>query len=75
MCYLVTADPTDIVRFEATNAKEPKEYQTLPEARKYAEHLALNNVKNVRVWLLTHSVEIQPQAVWTNHAKALSGQE
>ena len=75
MCYLVTADHGDITKHEAVNAKEPKEYQTLPEARKYAEYLALNGVRGVRVWLLTHSVEIQPQAVWTNHAKALTGQE
>ncbi len=72
MCYMVTGEGIEAV---LGGKREPHEYQTLPDARKYAEDLALKGVQNVRVWLLTHSVEIQPQAVWTNHAKALSGQE
>ena len=70
MCYLVTGNEDD---FDAIGAKEPREYQSLQDARKYAEYIALNGVRNVRVWLLTHSVEIQPQAVWKEHAKGLSG--
>ena len=64
MCYLVTCDHIDI---------QPTQYQTLPEARKYAESLAFQGYKEVRVWLLTHSVAVQPQAVWTDHAKGITG--
>lgn len=64
MCYLVTS---------GDSAETEREYQTLADARKYAESLALRGVREVRVWLLTHSVTVQPQAVWKEHAKGLSG--
>lgn len=70
MCYLVTGNATD---FDALGSNDPREYPTLADARKYAEHMALNGVREVRIWLLTHSVDIQPQAVWKEHAKGLSG--
>lgn len=70
MCYLVTGNEDD---FDAVGSREPREYPTLADARKYAEYIALNGVREVRVWLLTHSVEIKPQAIWNEHAKGLSG--
>lgn len=65
MCYLVT--------YAFNQNFEKLEYQTLPDARKGAEDAVLKGGLNVRVWLLTHSVTIQPQAVWKEHAKGLSG--
>ena len=70
MCYLVTGNESDL---KALNTQEPREYQTLADARKYAEHIALNGVREVRIFVLTHSVEVQPQAIWKEHAKGLSG--
>lgn len=69
MCYLVTGNEDD---FDAVGVKEPREYQTLADARKYAEYIALNGVREVRIFVLTHSVEVQPQAVWKEHARGLS---
>lgn len=67
MCYMVTYTEVG----DTTPACVP--YDTLAQARECAANAALEGRRDVRVWLLTHSVEIQPQAVWKEHAKGLSG--
>jgi hypothetical protein len=65
--YLITANNGELHTSEGRDS--------LDKARELAENWAKLGYTNVEVWLRIHSVEIQPQAVWTNHAKALSGQE
>lgn len=48
-------------------------FEDLVRAREYAEDIAMSRdiagANNTRIWLCVSSVEVQPQAVWTEHAR------
>ena len=46
----------------------------LGAARSCAENAARHGRKDVCVWVLTHSVSIEPQAVWKEHARGITAQ-
>jgi hypothetical protein len=50
-------------------------FPTMPDARKYAEELALTPGDNadVCVWLLVASVETETVAVWKDLARGING--
>jgi hypothetical protein len=49
-------------------------HKDLTAARTCAEEAASHGRGEVAVWVLTHTVEVVPQAVWKEHARGITAQ-